>query len=263
MLLCAACTIQAADDTLPRGTSLFTFSYQRGDAEKWFGAEQEKVPLQLDGLAADYQLDWTELDYAYGWSDDLAFIFRASQGTATLKGPQSSIKTSGIAGYYVGVRQRLNLRGTGTRLIAETGVLFNEEGNDPLPLSSGGIDYIALMSYNQDFLPTESGFEMDFGYRFRTQGPADEIFFNTSLKLSLLKFVLTKLYYQTTESEKDRLVSYSTLEYPLERGYQLGGVQFSRRLNHRWELSLGYESLFQGRNVFDTSGFRVGLSWWR
>lgn len=254
---------QAADDTLPRGTSQFTFSYQSSDAESWFGPEQEKTPLMLNGLAADYQLDTTELTYAYGWSDDLTFVFSATQEKATLKSAQASVKTDGISGYYIGVRQRLNGRGTGTRFIAETGVLFNEEGDEPLPLSSGGTDYIALVSYDQDFLPTAAGFEMDFGYRFRGGDAADEIFFNTSLKLSLLKFVLTRLYYRTTESEKDRLVTYSILEYPLERGFQVGGLEFSRRLSARWQLRLGYEDIFQGRNHFDTSGFRVGLSWWR
>jgi len=209
--VCAACCTQAADDTLPRGTSQFTFSYHSSDAESWFGPEQEKAPLKLDGLAADYQLDSTELTYAYGWSDDLTLVFRADQGKATVRSAQSAVRTSGIAGYYLGVRQRLNGRGTGTRLIAETGVLFNEDGDEPLPLSSGGTDYIAIMSYNQDFLPTEGGFEMDFGYRFRGGGAADEFFFDTSLKLSLLKFVLTRLYYQTAESEKDRLITYRIL----------------------------------------------------
>ena len=262
LVLCQSWLGHAADDTLPRGTDRLDFSYHSGKAENWFSAERGKDPLQLDGLAADYRLDWTELSYTYGWADDLSVILKAAHGKATLESSASGFETSGIGGYYIGFRQRLNRRGTGTRLISEIGARFNEESDIPLPLSSGGIDYIAVMSYNQDFLPTRGGFELDFGYRYRTGGPADEIFLDTSLKLTLLKVVLTRFYYKTTESDDDKRIDYSFLQYPEERGFQLAGLQFSRKLAQRWELMIGYEDVFRGRNVFDTSGFKLGVTWW-
>jgi len=261
VLFLSSSFVVALDDTLSAGRTRMLSWFGVSDGANYFDFLEMDNPILLDGSSADFEKSTLLFEYQYGWRPEMTLVFRTAHETHTLKA-QQTVETDGISGYYVGLRQRLNRRGTATRLLAETGMRYNEKGGDSLPLSSDGIDWYAIASYNQDFLKG-GGFEMDFGYRFRGGDPADEVFFDTSFAFGLRSVFLLELSYHVVESQKENKVAYDYLDYASERGFQTGGIELKRNLGKSWELGLGYEDMFRGRNSFQTSGWRLSLAWWK
>ncbi|MDJ0837900.1 MAG: hypothetical protein QNK37_15405 [Acidobacteriota bacterium] len=248
------------DDTLGRGRQRVTFHFGFLEGDTYFDYLEEEIPVDLGGGLLDYETDSIIAEYLMGWTDDMTVVFRTQHLSRSLTAGDS-LSNSGISGYYLGLRQRLNRRGGTVRFLAETGLLVNEKGDDLLPLSTSGTDFFAIASYNQVF-PRGGAVEMDIGYRLRGGGAADEMFVDAALRFKMRRILDGKLFYHTLESLEDEKVIYSFLEYPNERGEQRFGLELSRRLGKRWNVGLGYESVFGGRNTYKTSGMRLSISWW-
>ena len=253
------------DDVLPKGVFRFETWFDLSDANRYFGTDERPVGFGIDGSPADYERRHIGLEIAYGWHPDITLILRSSHDRLELANQQATVDNSGIPTVYLGVRQRLNQPGAGFRIIGETGVSLPESADqeDPLPLESGGIDWFVIMSYGQEFYPTRGGVEMDFGYRFRNESPDDEIFFDAKLRLDFLRFAKTSFSYSAYESKDGSQTAYSVLEYPNNRGGQSGGISLSRRIAGSWEVEVGYAEMLHGRNQFESSGWRLSLSWRR
>lgn len=265
VLACLGSPALALDDTLDRGVLQFKTRFSTWGADEYL--DRDKISIPLSGLS-DYD-DFTEnrldLDFAFGWGNGLTLVWNTSYVEREIEGPAGSIKTSGIDGVYAGVRQRLSGNLDGTRFMAETGIWYPAEAdqNDPLPIEYEGLSWIFIMSYNQTFYPTQGGFEMDFGYRFRNEDPEDEYFFDTSLNLQVMKIGYLKLHYHMVESRKNSGSAFDVLEYATDRGRQTVGLDLFTDLGRRWRIDIGYQTTVNGRNVFDGDGAKLSLTWTR
>jgi hypothetical protein len=144
--------------------------------------------------------------------------------------------------------------------MAETGVRYNDEGSDVFPLASDGIDWFAVGSYNQDF-SRGSTLELDIGYVFRGEDPADEIFVHAAMGFSLGGLFDVDLHYETFESQEEKLTTYDFTTYAPEQARQGYAVELSRSLGPRWQVALAYRDDFRGRNTFATSGASLSIAW--
>ena len=250
------------DDNLAKGRFRFNLLFSLEEADLYFDHAQTAVPFQLDGQPADYTGERALLTLEYGWTSDITLLFQTSYDALELNSSAGSVDSSGSPGVYMAVRQRLNSRG-GFRITAESGVFVPGEADrtDPLPLGSDGIDWVLAMGYKQSFIPTKGGFELDFGYRFRNESPADEYFVNTALWFGLWHLGLGRIHYKTVESTREQLIEYGVLAYPNERGFQRLGFEIEGALTRTLSLKLGYGSTLEGRNQFETSGWQLGFTW--
>lgn len=250
----------AMDPTIARGLTKAKFSYSSLDADSFFDYEQHPDPLFYSNRTAEYSEDRLELELTYGWTEDIAVILRSAQEDRELANTGGQkVDHKGFSGHYLGLRQRI-ANSQDSQVYSEIGVRTGAEDQVPLPLSAGGTDWFLLGGYNQQFLPSRAGFEMDFGYVFAGD-EKDYIQFDTKLHLDFLRLVMIDLDYHVLESTKDSKDIYTPLEWPKERGYQQGGVTLSADLTERWSVDVGYQKRFKGRNQFETDGFKVELSW--
>ena len=261
MLLAGLAPLWAVEDNLPRGSSYLHFTLRGLSADEYLDQNEIRVPTQYQTADADYEDQYAELTYARGWTPDITLLAKTIYRRRELDGANGNISQSGVSGVYLATRQRLSRLGSASRLTAETGVWLPAQADrdNALPLESGNIDWVMTMSYAQDFFPTDGGFEMDFGYRFRNGDPDDELFFDTRLHIDARRLFKVSLGYHVVESTDDNLTEYPQTDYPNERGFQGAEVEFSKLLSSRWQVTLGYEQVLKGRNVFRGEGWRLGM----
>jgi len=261
LILCSSFVFaHAMDGTLPRGRTLYRLAHMIADGDRYYNFLEDEVPITLAGGDADYEEILSTFEYLHGWTDDMSIVFRLEHLERQLETPTANLSNSGIATYYLALRQRLGGRSGSTRFMAETGVQGSDEGSDVLPLGSGDVDVHLIGSYNQDFVGG-NGFELDIGYRYRGGDPADEIFVASALRFSILGAVDAALRYETFESQEEELREYDFLAYAPEQARQGFGVTLSRNIGRRWQIELGYRDDFRGRNTFQTSGAHLAFSW--
>lgn len=250
------------DPTIGKGQYRLDLKASFHSADRYYGDNERATDLNLSNSPATYDLDFSDLTITYGWRDDMAVIVRSSHHKKALSSSSQEFSQSGVSSYYLGLRQRLSPGGD-TQIYSETGVQTNQGDDQPLPLSSGGTDWFAILSYNQTFLPSRAGFEMDFGYVFRGGEAEDEVRFRTALKLDFFKFFTTVLEYEALESKETDGVDYSPLVWPQHQGYQDLGISLRRTISKNWDAQLSYHERLNGQHAFDTSGLSLGLTWWR
>ncbi len=254
-LFLLSCCALAMDPTIAKGLTKVAISYTSLDADSFYDYEQQPDPLD-----AKYGEDRIELELTYGWTDDIAVILRTAQESRELASSNGQkVDHDGFSGHYLGLRQRLN-KNRDSQVFSEIGVRTGDEDQVPLPLSAGGTDWYLLGGYNQQFLPSRAGFEMDFGYVFAGD-EQDYLKFDTKLRLDFLRLFLIDLDYHVQESTKDSKDIYTPEEWPAERGFQQGGLTLSADLTDRWSVDVGYEKRFKGRNQFETDGLKLEFSW--
>jgi len=250
----------AMDPTLPKGQSRIQISLASTEATSYFDFEELAGPFSLNNQPAEYTQDHYQLEYTYGYTNDIAFVVRTRQKDRALTSASEEVRHDGLAGYALSVRQAIGI-GQASRFYNETGVILSEEDEAPLPLSPGGTSWFTMVSYNQDFLPSKAGFSMDVGYVFGGDAE-DEVHFNTELVLDFLRIVDISLEYSVLESRKDRKEEFSPLDWPETRGYQEAAFWLHRDLGRSFRASLGYHNRFKGRNTFETDGYLFRFSWW-
>jgi len=263
LLLFLAPLCFALEDTLAKGRIRFKLTVLQQAADDYYDLDNRAVPFSLLRQPADYTLRRGAVSLDYGWTNDITFIFRSEYREREMDSQAAAISNNGVPGLYIGLRQRLSSPIGGSRLLAETGVFLpkeDERGKD-LPLSSDGVDWLFIGSYTQNFYPTAGGFEFDLGYRFRNEAPDNEIFLNAKLALGRPSKVQATVSYDVVESQDDRQIDYSPLEYPNERGYQDLGLELTKSLTRAMTLGIGYEDRVRGRNQFNTDGWKVSLTW--
>jgi len=252
----------AVDDVLPKGALTITSTFRSLTAANYRNALGEPEPVRS---LSDHEDQFAEMRMALGWESRITMIMESTWRRRTLDLGDGLPKTSGVPGIYMSMKQRITALGNGARFISETGVFIPIEADqaDQLPLGSGGIDWDLIGSYGQDFYPTTGSFEIDFGYRFRNGLPEDEVLFDTRLKLDLRRLARAVLSYHVVESTEDPQEDYDPLTYPKDRGYQTISLDFERNVGNHWMVGIGYEEVLQARNLYDTSGYRLSLTWRR
>lgn len=264
-LVCVMATVGlvALEDTPRKGEIQFKMQFRVLDATDFLDFNGDAIPAAASGEDADYTDQYAHIQLVYGWDSRIALVFETTYRNRELENRASSLSRSGAPGVYIALRQRMTPFGGDSRFMTETGVWLPAEADDEdvLPLESGDINWVLIGSYNQDFYPTAGGFEMDLGYRFRNGDPDDEIFLDSKLKLDIQRKVKAILGYHVVESQDDSKTPFSQTDYPDERGFQILRLDFEWHMTRRWTTSIGYESLLEGRNVHETSGFRLGLGW--
>jgi len=262
LLICSSfVSVFAMDPTVPRGRMLTELTYSVLEGDRYYDFLADEIPITLGDEAATYEHDSIVAELTYGWTNDMSVIFRTEHLDRALT-TTSSLANSGISGYYLGLRQRLGPALSGLRLMAETGVRYNDEGDETLPLASDGIDWYAIGSYNQDFA-RGSTIELDIGYRFRGEDPADEIFVRAGLSFSLGSLVDVGLSYETFESQEENKTPYEFTTYAPEQALQGYAVELGRDLGRRWRVALAYRDDYRGRNTFATNGVALSVAWVR
>ncbi len=258
----AAPMLFAVDDVLPKGALQITSVFRVLEAENYLDYQGDP---QGFNSTENYEDQYADIRMEMGWEARITMIMETTWRRRTLDMGDGLPKNTGVPGVYMGMKQRITALGNGARFLTETGVFIPVEAkeDESLPLGSGGIDWDLIGSYGQDFYPTSGGFEMDFGYRFRNGRPDDEILFNTRLKLDLRRVARAILAYRVVESTEDRQQDYDPLVYPQDRGSQTISLDFERNVGVHWRVGLGYEEVLEARNLFDTSGYRVSVTWRR
>ena len=256
----------ALEETLPKGAIQFKIQVRGLTADDYYNSQNIELPGSLENAVSEHEDQIGDLQFQFGWDSRITIIAGTSFRRRSLDSSNNSLTSSGFPGVYLGVRQRLTpFTGGNVRLMAETGVFLPAEADDEdlLPLESGGVDWIMIGSYNQDWYPTTGGFEMDIGYRFRNSGPEDEVFLDARLRLDLRRVAKAVISYHVTESLEDNQIEFPQTAYPMERGSRHIAIDLERPLSKRFTASVGYERVLDGRNTFKTSGFRVSVTWRR
>jgi len=255
----------ALDEVLPLRSWRLNLEFMSLDGDAYFDHNEQRLGLDETTPAQEYTSDRFRLRSEYGMRRHLTMITELEFLSREYTGLTNDIKTDGISRGYLGVRQNLGQPGRAIRFTAEYGVWvpIEADANEPLPIGNDSLDWQVFTGYAQDFFPTRGGFEMDFGYRFRAENPEDEIFFDTELFFQLFKFGEIKLDFHVIESQTNTGRTFSRLEYPDNRAEQKFGITYSHTISTRLIVKLGYRSLRDGRNVFETDGWFVALEWWR
>ena len=262
LLLCSSfVSAPAMDPPLPKGRILTSFTYRILEGNRYYDFLEDEIPIAIAGELADYEHESIVAELIYGWTNDMAVVFRTEHLDRSLT-TYGTLSNSGVSGYYLGLRQRIGPAYSGVRLMAETGVRFNDQGSEVLPLGSDGIDWYAIGSYNQDFARGNT-LELDVGYRFRGDEPADEIFVNAGLTFNLGGLVDVGLHYQTFDSQEEKKTAYDFTTYAPEQALQGFSVELERDLGPRWSVTLAYHDDVAGRNTFATDGASLSISWLR
>lgn len=254
----------ALDEILPLRSWRLNFEFMSLDGDAYFDHNEQRLDLN-DPTPQEYSSDRIRLRSEYGLRRHLTLITGIEFLSRELTGLPADFKTDGISRGYLGVRQNLGQPGQAIRFTAEYGVWIPIEADEsePLPIGSDSVDWQVITGYAQDFFPTRGGFEMDFGYRLRVEDPEDEIFFDTKLFFQPFKFGEIEFDFHVIESQTNTGRPFSRLEYPDNRAEQKFGITYSHTISTRLIVKLGYRNLRDGRNVFETDGWFVGIEWWR
>lgn len=265
ILLLSVSSALAVDDVLPTRAFRVSWDFFTLDGDGYFNHLEQREDLGALNPAREFEQSEAIVRTEYGYRRNLTMVSALKYSARELTGASPTIKTDGLNAAYVGIRQGLNQPGQAIRLTAEYGVWIPVEadGTERLPIGNESLDWQFVTGYAQDFFPTRGGFEMDFGYRLRTENPEDELFFNAILKFQVFKLGNLKLNYHVLESQEDTGRDFTVLEYPDNRAEKSFKIEFSKELGKHWVVKLGYKKVIDGRNIFDTDGIHIGFEWWR
>jgi len=269
MILCAllisATWCFGLEDVLPQKSWRLNWDFMSSDGDGYFNYLESRDLLENAIAALTYEEKKSTLRSEYGYRRNLTLITKFEYVSRELTGGGTSLKNDGFSRAYLGMRQAIGPSRQSIRLTAEYGlwVPVEADGGEPLPIGNESLDWQFVTGYAQDFFPTRGGFEMDFGYRIRTENPEDELFFDTVLFFQVFKLGNLRMHYHVLESLENTGRDFSILEYPDNRAAKAFEVKFTRQFGQRWIFNVGYEKVIDGRNLPDTSGWTIGFEWWR
>ncbi|CAM2006118.1 hypothetical protein [Acanthopleuribacter pedis] len=262
LVLCAP--LWALEPTLPPGRIQFKLDFSLFDADEYLDRRKIKTPISTLSPYDEFEAREGKFTVNYGWGEGITLVSETTWRDQELSGAADSPTASGVTGVYLAMRQTLSGTRDGTRFMAETGVWYPVEADqdEAFAFEYEALNWVFVASYNQDFFPTSGGFEMDLGYRFRNEAPDDEYFFDTALRLNVPLIGSLRVHYHVVESKDRTTTDYPVTAYPLDRGSQILGLSLERKIG-RLDVRVGYETTVAGRNQFDHSGLKFGLSWMR
>ena len=246
------------EDTLPAKAWDLTLSTWTISADRLYDTNRE----QFD-LPSDYDETRFSLAFHYGLVEGATLIIETVFQDQSLLWEGSEYETSGLGSTYMGLRQKIPTSLIGHAFFSEFGMVVPEgyDEDDPLPLGSGGIDWLASGAYSQVFAPHGSGFYLNIGYLFRNEDPDDETFVKFRFKLGITRFSHLNLHYETIESKNKSNVPFDPLVYPSERGRQSFKAKFDLHLSPKWTLELFADQTLRARSHLKTQGFGLGVTY--
>lgn len=256
-------SLYAEEQVLNYGQYQFQMDYLSLSASDFFDTYKQKQALIVEGDSLDYDESGYEFNLRYGATPYTTLVVGGKWKSNSLAGlPSSSYGNSGFEAYYLGVQMR---RSQGQYQTFQWNIGYWGDGSydaeEPLTLGGGDSIWEISTSYYFSLNPYHSFFNFDLGYRFRGNGISDELFVHSGLIYQLKGFSDIQISYDALESDDISRIPFNTLTYPIERGYQKAGVSFSIGLGQKLAIIVGFEQIIRGRNIFQTGGYNVGLSY--
>ncbi|MCB1050972.1 MAG: hypothetical protein H6510_09905 [Acidobacteria bacterium] len=252
--------LYAAGDTLPAKQTRLRLDYWNLTASSLF--DENRSALDLEN---DFELSRNQFEIQYGLYEGVTLIMNAEYKNQNWDDGSASYESKGFGSTYLALKQKIPATIFGQVFYSEVGVVLPQayDETDPLPLGSGGIDWVLLGTYAQNFGPNQSGVELDIGYIFRNGRPDDEFLIRAHFHIGTTRNSQINLHYESHESKSNSQTAYDPLVYPIDQGAQKGGLDFKVGLSPKWNLFFQAESMFRGRNSFKTQGYGIGLQWIR
>ncbi|QEM70270.1 transporter [Geobacter sp. FeAm09] len=184
----SAATAFAGAWTEPRGAFYEKLSYNYYYAHETFDGGGNRAGTAGNGKFTDNNIS----NYAeYGLTDDLTVINALTYKWLENENDDSRATAAGIGDVDLGARYKLHESHAG---IVSAQVLVKIPGtygkSDPLPLGNGQVDAELRFLYGRSLYPFIPGYaNVELGYRWRTDGPADELRYLAEFGLDFTKSV--------------------------------------------------------------------------
>ncbi len=178
--------------TQPKGKFYSRISYDYYEADKYFhdgGASRSYSPGDGKKRDIEYEEDLYSLYLEYGVTDKLSLIaslnYKEAEwcykaGGTPFVAVDKVARTSGLGDQELGLRYRIFNTEKGVfsiQAMYKTPEGYDEDDTGPLDIQRGDSqeDYELRLMYGQSLYPAIPGyFNVELGYRWRTQEPADE-----------------------------------------------------------------------------------------
>jgi protein XagA len=190
----------------------------------------------------------------YGIFDDLTVI--GSWPYKWLKYEDDTVinKTDGFSDLDLALKYRLFYSGSG--VCSMQGLVKIPEAydeNDAAPLGNGQYDYEFRLLYGRSLYPHIPGyFNMEAGFRYRTEEPANELKYLLEFGADFTKIIYGRVKLDGTYGLGDVNDSANTSENPtITNDYDLGklDVAMGWKMLPEWSAELGYRSDIYGKNT--------------
>lgn len=238
------------------------FDYLSLSASDLYDTFKEKQPIEVNGQDQDYDLTASHIRLRYGATSYTTLVLAGTWKDHALKGGDENYSQDGLESYFVGVQVR---RDAGRFHSFVWSIGFRGDGSyddeEPMPLASGEESWEVSGNYLFSLNPYHAYFNFDLGYRFNGGSVADEWVVHASWTYQMKGRTEFRLFYDALESADTKREAFDPLFYPNERGSQKTGVAVSVGLGRRLSLFASYEQVINGRNIFETDGFRTGISY--
>ncbi|PIE90399.1 MAG: hypothetical protein CR997_06315 [Acidobacteria bacterium] len=225
---------------------------------QYFDTYKDKHPTQLNGQTHDYKQSGYSLGFRYGASATTTYVVKANWKSREL----ASYSSDGFHSYYLGVQLR---RSAGIYHAFQWNIGYRGNGSydekDDLPLGSRASSWEATGSYVLSLNPFHGYSLFDVGYRFRGGDLSDEITFKSLISFSLTERFELQFQYDMHESKEHERETFRVLRYPNESGRQQAALNMKLLLGKRLFLEGSFQKVLKGRNVFQTDGFQIGMTW--
>ncbi len=232
-------------------------------ADENFDNGGSKEDFTDDGEFSD---DNISLYLEYGLADNLTVIGSWSHKWLEYENDLISNETSGFSDLELGLKYRLFEKNGGVCSI-QTLIKIPEayDEDDAVPLGNAQYDYEFRFLYGQSLYPHFPGYlNLESGYRFRAEAPADELKYLLEFGADLTKKLYGRIKLDGTygmgNAEKRSAFSdnpSATYDYDLGKLEAVLGFKIS----DNWGTELGYRKEIYGKNISAGENWSVAVTY--
>jgi hypothetical protein len=283
-ILLAASQALAGAWTMPKGKLYMRLAHSQYDADRFFdlsGDSQPYSPGDKKKRDFEYEEKKKSLYLEYGAGDRLTlitaleykkceFTYRAN---SVRVGPQVGVdmvaEASGLADIQFGLKYRLwswekgvcSLQG-----IWKTAEAYDHRHTGPLDIQLGDAqdDYEFRLLYGQSLYPMIPGYcNLEAGYRYRSQAPADEFRYLAEFGLDFGPYAYARAKFSGTMNTGDG-EAYSGQVDANGNEVDLGTLEvvMGVKVSERWGCELGYTDDVYGESTTNGSTWTAALTFY-
>ena len=229
--------------------SQLTFNYYTTDEN--FDDDGDRVDFSQNGEFKDTNLS---LYLEYGITDDFTLLGSIPYKWLEYEDDTILERTNGIADLELGLKYRLHAFQSG--VLSVQGLLKVPEAydtDDAIPLGNDQYDYEVRFLYGQSLYPSIPGyFNVEIGYRFRAEAPADEFRFLVECGTNFTENVYGRVKLDGIFGmDNADSVSATSTNPTTTLDYDLGklDVALGYKTEKGWGIEVGYRPEIYGKNT--------------
>ncbi len=248
--------------TMPKGKLYTRIAYNYYYSNKEFASGGGKKHMDFHGRYRDYNFSF----YAeYGITNKLTILTSFEYKQIKKEDKYIKMSTNGIGDIDLGLK--LNIFKGPKGVISIQGLVKIPKAydkNDYLPLGNGQFDYELRTLFGLSLWPKIPGYlNLEFGYRWRTEAPADELRYLVEFGTDITKKFYTRIKLAGIKGlgngkEQKDILGNPTLSY----NYDLGklDITFGYKLTNKTSLEIECTPEIYGKNTSAGTTYTIAIS---